>query len=116
MDIEDASHIGTHEKRRQDPHKPCQHDECDSVRMQLFKQGTLKVLALGVRFAHNGDGRDAMFPRTRERIGIRLVRQDDGNLRTDIPALHGVDDGRKVRAASRAEHADFFLRHQRHRP
>ena len=86
------------------------------MRVQLFKQGALKVLARSVRFAYNSNIRDAMFPCTRERIGIRLVRKDDSNLRTNVSALHSVDDGRKVRPAPRAEHTDFFLRHQRHRP
>ena len=84
--------------------------------VQLCEQCTLEVRTLCIVPIDDSNGRNPLLPCPFKRIGIRFVRDDNGDFGTYLTALNRLDDGREIGAAPRAKNANFLLTHQRHRP
>ena len=116
MNVQYAPRICVDEDRRQDAHKSCKYDKGHAVCLQFFEQSPLEIRTLRIVPIDDGHGGDALFTCAFECIGIRLVRDDDSDLRRNIAALDRLDDGSEIRASPRAENAQHLLTHRRHRP
>ena len=66
------------------------------MRIQLVEKRALKRLHIKMFFADDSDGGNPLFPRALERIGIRPIRDDDGDLGANVPAFNRLHDGGEV--------------------
>ena len=115
MDVQDAPAEPAHEIRTQDAHEACEHDERHA---RLFERGDellLELLARRARPAVDAGVRDARRCRAFQSLRLGLVRQDDGDLGTNLARPLRLDDGIEVRAAPRAQDAKHFLTHRKPR-
>ncbi len=114
VDVEDAAFVMTYEERRQDAHETGEHDEHHAFFLECSNQRLFEGLAAVILLAVDAERRDAGFLRAFERIGIRLVGEDDADLCMHLSPVDCVDDGLKIRAAARSEDAENLLRFLSH--
>src|SRR5580700_5857514 len=112
MNVEHAPAPARDEPRRQEPHETGEADQIDAVRVQSIIERAFERLAVfAERPVIDDRGGDAGMPRGGEPRGIRLVGQDEHNLRRIIRRLGRLDQCRHVRAAAGDQYGNALFGH-----
>lgn len=103
VDIQDAILESTDQHRGENPHKSCQADEPHVMLIEKVDEVAITRFATGEGVGIDEDRGNARAFRTDQCESLGLIREDDGDARSEASRPHRVDDGLEIGALPRAQ-------------
>jgi len=98
MNVDDPVGEGVEHGGGDNPHKSCQTDPLHTVRLESSNRLLIPRGPLRERFARDDFDRDTRGMRALQRVGLRAVREHDGDFSGEVRLFRCIEERLKIRA------------------